>query len=201
MRRVAAVKPGCTVEDAHGRARATLEPCLVNGTMVTRTQVEVDPNVGLRGFEALCRLARDYAWAIDIELCAFAQEGWTNAAEVDANALIDCGVDCSLSTNNVLNPFTPFGDCSLVRVANLYANTVQLGAEGALAECFEMLTRRSARLLRRADYGIAVGNPADLVVWDAPSAAQAIATVAPPLYGFKRGRRTFTRAPAELRRP
>ncbi len=119
----------------------------------------------------------------------------------DANALIDCGVNCSLSTNNVLNPFTPFGDCSLVRVANLYANTVQLGADGELAECFEMLTRRSARLLRRPDYGIAVGNPADLAVWDAPSAAQAIATVALPLHGFKRGRRTFTLTPAELHRP
>ncbi len=89
----------------------------------------------------------------------------------------------------------------MVRIANLYANTVQLGTDGALAECFAMLTRRSARLLRRADYGIAVGNPADLVVWDAPSPAAAIATVAQPLHGFKRGRRTFTRIPAELHRP
>ena len=26
----------------------------------------------------------------------------------DANALIDCGVNCCLSTNNILNPFTPY---------------------------------------------------------------------------------------------
>ncbi len=37
------------------------------------------------------------------------------------------GVTCSLATNNVLNPFTPFGDCSLIRMANLYANIAQLG--------------------------------------------------------------------------
>ena len=30
-----------------------------------------------------------------------------------------CGVTCSLSTNNVGNPFTPFGDASLIRQANL----------------------------------------------------------------------------------
>ena len=37
------------------------------------------------------------------------------------------GVTCSIATNNVLNAFTPFGDCSLVRIANLYANVAQLG--------------------------------------------------------------------------
>ena len=44
-----------------------------------------------------------------------------------AHKLLAEGVNCSLSTNNVLNPFTPFGDCSLVRMANLYANTAQIG--------------------------------------------------------------------------
>ena len=70
-----------------------------------------------------------------------------------------------------------------------------------LTECFEMLTHRSARLLRRDDYGIAVGRPADLVVWDAASPAEAVAKVAAPLHGFKRGRRTFSRTLPELNRP
>ena len=71
----------------------------------------------------------------------------------------------------------------------MYAHTVQRGNDDELAECFEMMTRRSARILRRDDYGIAPGNPADLVLWDALSAAEAVATVALPLAGFKRGRR------------
>jgi len=329
MQRVAAVKPGFTVEDVYARARDTLEACLVHGATHMRTHVEVDPNAGLRGFEALVQLARDYAWAIDLELCVFAQEGLTghpqtdanlvaglekgarliggapgydadraahirrvfelaaaydvdvdlhldvgsSAAELDvllvceladklgwggrttvghgtkysllppadlerlgrrlagagvavtvlpatdlfishrdadhsvprgvadANALVACGVNCSLSTNNVLNPFTPFGDGSLVRVANLYAHTVQRGNDDELAECFEMLTHRSARILRRDDYGIAEGNPADLLLWDARSAAEAVATVAMPLAGFKRGRRTISRERPVLHRP
>ena len=329
MQRVSAVKPGFTVEDVYARAAETLEQSILNGVTHMRTHVEVDPNVGLRGFEALQQLAIDYAWGIDLELCVFAQEGWTNAPETDrnvvtalergaavvggapgydpdhagqirrifelaraydrdidihldvgpsademdidlvcefterhgyggrvaighgtkysllpparlralgdrlasagvavtvlpatdlfvtgrhqdhavvrgvadANALIECGANCSLSTNNVLNPFTPFGDCSLIRIANLYANVVQRGNEDELAECFEMLTRRSARLLRRDDYGIEVGMPADLVVWDARSPAEAVAKVAAPLHGFKRGRRTFSRTLPELNRP
>ena len=64
-----------------------------------------------------------------------------------------------------------------------------------------MLTNRSARLLRREDYGIEVGKPADLVVWDAHSGAEAVATIARPLHGFKRGRNSFSQILPELHRP
>ncbi len=329
MDRVSAVKPGFTQEDVYSRAQATVEQCVVNGASHMRTHAELDPNGGLRGFEALKQLADDYRWAIDIEICVFAQEGLTNVPETDANlvaalkdgatviggapgydpdhggqirrifelarefdvdvdihldvgpttddmdihlvcdlaeqygwggrvavghgtkysalppgplaelgrrladtgvavtvlpatdlfvmgrhqdhsvmrgvadanALLARGVNCSLSTNNVLNPFTPFGDCSLIRIANLYANVAQRGGGEELAECFEMLTNRSAKLLRRDNYGIAPGNPADLVVWNAHSGAEAVATIARPLYGFKRGRQTFSQSLPELHRP
>jgi cytosine deaminase len=329
MMRVSAVKPGFTVEDVYARAKETIEHAMMHGTMHMRTHVELDPNVGLRGFDALQQLAKDCAYGLDLELCVFAQEGLTNAPETDknlvaaldrgakviggapgydpdhagqinrvfelareydvdvdlhldvgyttddmdiglvcdladkygwggrvavghgtkysclppaelealgkrmadagvalavlpatdlfvmgrhqnhsvlrgvadANALVACGVNCSLSTNNVLNPFTPFGDSSLVRLANMYAHIAQRGMAEEQAECFEMLTRRSAKILRRDDYGIAVGNPADFVVWNAASAGDAIATVAQPLFGYKRGRRLFTRPLPELHRP
>ena len=115
--------------------------------------------------------------------------------------LISDGVNCSLSTNNVLNPFTPFGDCSLVRMANLYANICQVGDQDGLDECFEMVTSRPARLMRLPEYGIEVGNPADLVVLDCESRAEAVSEVVSPIMGFKRGRQTFTRAPVILHRP
>jgi len=115
--------------------------------------------------------------------------------------LLRSGVNCSLSTNNVLNPFTPFGDCSLVRMANLYANICQVGARQDIRECFNMITTRSAKLARIAEYGLAVGKPADLVVLDCAEPESAVAELVPPIYGFKRGRQTFTRRPAELHRP
>ncbi len=328
MQRTAAIKHTFTVEDIYARARAVLEGCLLNGVTHMRTQVEVDPNVGLRGWEAIEQLVRDYAWAIDLQPCVFLQEGWTNVpgaeanvvaalergapvvggaprydtdrpAQIrrifalardydvdidihldgghttddldiwqvcyltdalgwggrvaighgskysclpdaalaklgrrlgdsgvwvvvlpatdlfnngrhmehcvirgvaDANALIAAGANCTISTNNVMNPFTPFGDCSLVRIVNMYANVVQHGTDADLALCFEMITNRAARIMRREDYGIAVGNPADLVVWDAGSPAETIATIAQPLTAFKRGRRLFARELPKLMR-
>jgi cytosine deaminase len=56
-------------------------------------------------------------------------------------------------------------------------------------------------LLNLTDYGIAVGNPADIVVIDAGSPEQAVAEIRQPLAVFKRGRRTVKREPAELIRP
>jgi len=329
VKRVAALKREFTVEDVRTRARRTLEKCISHGATRMRTHVEIDPGVGLRGFEGVQALVDEYKWAIDIELCVFPQEGLTdnpgtdellvealkrgaravgaapnydsdhagqirrifelarefgvdidmhldagNSPEamdihpvcelteqyrlgghvavghmtkmsalpldafekqarrladvgvavtvlpatdlfmmgrnqefnvrrgvVDANLLVEHGVNCSISTNNVLNPFTPYGDCSLLRMANLHANVLQVSHPHRLAECFRMLTDRSARLLNLPDYGIAIGNPADLVVLDASSPEQAVAEICQPLAVYKRGRRTVTRHPPELHRP
>jgi cytosine deaminase len=111
------------------------------------------------------------------------------------------GVTCSLSSNNILNPATPFGDCSLIRMANLHANVLQIAAPGQLRELFLMLSEHSARLLRLGDYGVKPGNPADLVVIDAMSPEQAVAEIRPPLTVWKRGRRTVVRHPPELLAP
>jgi cytosine deaminase len=111
------------------------------------------------------------------------------------------GVTCNISTNNVLNPFTPFGDCSLIRMINLYANVTQVAATAELAGCLDMVTSDSARLLNRKDYGIAVGNPADLVALDCATKAQAVCEIAQPLFGLKRGVRTFDKPAAILHKP
>src|SRR5215468_5689065 len=47
------------------------------------TQVEVDPAIGMRGFDAVHSLIADYRWAIDIEICVFPQDGLTNYPGTD----------------------------------------------------------------------------------------------------------------------
>jgi cytosine deaminase len=119
----------------------------------------------------------------------------------NAHALVGAGVNCSVSTNNVLNPFTPFGDCSLLRLANMNANVCQAGSLADLRVSLEMVSSRPAALMNIADYGIAPGRSADLVVLDAHSPEMAVAEIAPVLHAFKRGRRTVTRPPVRLHRP
>jgi cytosine deaminase len=329
MRRVQAVKPTFSVEDIYNRAKVTLENCIKQGTTRIRTHAEIDLPVGTKCIEALNTLKKEYAWAVDLEICAFAQEGLTTAPEADAalmhalengatviggapnydvdhagqinrifelarrydvdidmhidsghdpssmdthlvadltekyklggrvamghvtkvaglppdkqkaiakkladvgvavtvlpatdlfvlarhadynvprcvadaNMFVSQGCNCSISTNNVLNPFTPFGDCSLIRMTNLHANVLQVGHAEQLTELFSMVSDRSARLMNLKDYGIKVGNQADVTVIDAKSPAEAVAIVAPVLAVFKRGRQTVNRPRAELMPP
>jgi cytosine deaminase len=326
---VAAAKRAFTEDDIYARGRRTLEKAIVQGTTRMRTHVEVDPRIGLKGFHAVARLKRDFAWAVEIEICVFPQEGllndpgcdellveacengadliggcpytdgdphgqiarifdlakcydfdidfhldfdldpsWMHLDEVcrqtedrgwggrvaighvtklsaldhaaletvgrklahagvaltvlpstdlflmgrasvhsvprgvaPAHRLLDHGVICSLATNNVLNPFTPFGDCSLLRMANLYANVAQLGRPDQIQACLEMVTSHPAKLMNLGDYGIAVGNPADIVVLDCTDSASAVAELAQPLLAMKRGRMSFSRPRATINWP
>ena len=75
---VAALKRDFTVEDIYARGARTLEKAIAKGTTRMRTHVEVDPRIGLRGLEAIKALQRAYAWAIDLSICVFPQEGLTN---------------------------------------------------------------------------------------------------------------------------
>jgi cytosine deaminase len=55
-----------------------------HGTTAMRSHVEVDPIVELRGLEALLPLKAEYAPALDLQFCAFAQEGILQAPETEA---------------------------------------------------------------------------------------------------------------------
>ena len=328
IRAVAGMKKDFTVEDVYARGARVLERAIVHGTTRMRTHVEIDPRIGLRGFEAIKALKRDYAWAIDLELCVFPQEGLTNdpgaeelliqalrdggeviggcpymdtdpnahlarifdlAQEFDvdvdlhldfdldpswwhldevcqqterrtyqgrvaighatklsalpperlkaataqlakagvavtvlpatdlylmgreathnaprgltlAHKLAGDGVLCSVATNNVLNPFTPFGDASLLRMANFYANVAHASVSD-FDICLDLVTELPARLMNLDDYGIKLGNPADLIVLDTKDSRFAIAELPDIVMGFKSGRQTFARQRPALFRP
>ncbi|WP_368508260.1 amidohydrolase family protein [Bradyrhizobium lupini] len=328
IRAVAGMKKDFSVEDVYARGARVLERAIVHGTTRMRTHVEIDPRIGLRGFEAVKALKRNYAWAIDLSLCVFPQEGLTNdpgseelliqalrdggeviggcpytdtdpnahlarifdlaeAFDLDVDLHLDfdldpswwhldevCrqterrnyggrvaighatklsalpperlraataqlakagvavtvlpatdlylmgreashnaprgltlahklagnGVVCSIATNNVLNPFTPFGDASLLRMANFYANVAHASVND-FDTCLDLVTELPARLMNLRNYGIKVGNPADLVVLDTQESRFAIAELPDIVMGFKSGRQTFARQRPTLFRP
>ena len=315
IRATAEAKRAFTLEDIQRRARRALEMAIRRGTTVMRTHVEVDPIVGLRGMEAIVPLKREYAWAIELQICVFPQEGifkapgteplmraalkmggeavggvpyndingrahlglvfdlarefdrdvdlhldffdepgdlligevadlaiargWQGrvcaghvsalgALEPSALAplagrvrdagisilvlpatdlylmgrndtrnvrrglapvrqLLDAGVNVAVSTNNVQNPFTPFGDADLLRVANLLANAAHFGTADDLLSVLRMATENGARAIRRADYGLVEGARADLVMLDCTEPAEAVGVIPERLCVVKDG--------------
>jgi len=102
--------------------------------------------------------------------------------------LREAGVNVSISTNNIVNPYTPYGHPDLLRQALVTAMAAHLGNLDQLAWLPELITTNPARALGLEGYGFAEGCRADLVVLDARDAAQAITEQAEKLYVVKAGR-------------
>jgi cytosine deaminase len=98
------------------------------------------------------------------------------------------GVNVSISTNNVVNPFTPYGHPDLLRQALIVAMAAHLGNLDQMAWLPELITVNPAKALGLTDYGLAVGCHADLVVLDAADPVQAITEQSEKLWVLKSGR-------------
>jgi cytosine deaminase len=113
----------------------------------------------------------------------FTWRGVTRLAELRA-----AGVNIAISTNNIVNPFTPYGHPDLLRQALVAAMSAHLGNLDQLAWLLDLVTTNAARAIGLDDYGLAEGCRADLVVLDAASPADAITEQAEKLWVLKGGR-------------
>jgi cytosine deaminase len=98
------------------------------------------------------------------------------------------GVNVAISTNNIANPFTPYGHPDLLRQALVTAMAAHLGNLDQMAWLLDLITINPARAIRLKGYGLAEGCWADLVVLDAADPVQAITEQAEKLWVLKGGR-------------
>ena len=111
---------------------------------------------------------------------------WRGVARL--GELREAGINVAISTNNIVNPFTPYGHPDLLRQALVTAMVAHLGNLDQMAWLLEFITTNPARAIGLEDYGLVEGARADLVVLDARDPAQAITEQAEKLYVIKGGR-------------
>lgn len=111
--------------------------------------------------------------------------------------LASAGVRCAVASNNIMNPFTPYGDANLVRMANLFANVAHLSTDDDLGACFSMVAEAAGALIG-VPHRISVGDPATMVLLSAPDPAMAVRAIAPAQAGWVQGRSTFHRPAPQL---
>lgn len=102
--------------------------------------------------------------------------------------LMRAGVNVAVASDNVRDPYRPFGNGDLLEEALFAAQVLQYGTGEQLEKVMEMVTFGPARNALLQDYGLSQGCRADLVVLDAPTAKEAIISHSRRLYVFKEGR-------------
>jgi cytosine deaminase len=101
--------------------------------------------------------------------------------------LLAAGVNVSIGHDSVMDPWYPLGYGDPVQAAFMLAHTGHMSGAPELVQLLEMVTTNPAAALGVANYGLRVGGPADLVVFDAPSPADALRLVAPRLMVVRGG--------------
>lgn len=104
--------------------------------------------------------------------------------------LRDGGVNICLGSNNIRNAFTPYGNGDLIQIAMLAVPVAHLGGAADLPTVLPMITTNTAKALKLADYGLAVGKKADLVLLDTKSKSNALIDIPERVYVIKNGRVT-----------
>jgi cytosine deaminase len=93
--------------------------------------------------------------------------------------LLAAGVNTCIGHDSVMDPWYPLGYGDPLQAAFVLAHYGQMSGAGELTTLIEMITGNPARALGVENYGLAIGNRADLVAFAAPSEMDAIRLVAP----------------------
>ncbi|MBT5674081.1 MAG: amidohydrolase family protein [Rhodospirillaceae bacterium] len=102
--------------------------------------------------------------------------------------LLENDVHVFAGTDNVRDAWSPFGNGDMAERAALIAYRCGMNSDEDLRAAFDMATTSAARALGLENYGLAAGNPADLVVFQAASVPEAIASHAARGLVIKGGR-------------
>lgn len=101
--------------------------------------------------------------------------------------LLEAGVNVTCGQDDLQNMFYPFGDMDRLSVANFVAHAAHMSSPSEIQDAFEMTTYKAAKVLRLDDYGLEVGARANLVLFDADSAADALRRQPERLFVIREG--------------
>lgn len=102
--------------------------------------------------------------------------------------LLHAGVNVSIGNDNIMDPFGPLGKGSMLQSANLIIHTAHLSGSNLIPKVFDLITINGAKTLNLTDYGIELGNQADLVILDAKDEYEALRLLSEAIYVVRKGR-------------
>ncbi|MDP2696613.1 amidohydrolase family protein [Thalassospira sp.] len=111
------------------------------------------------------------------------RRGMTRVPELrKAGITVAFGHDC------VMDPWYSMGSGDMLEVASMGLHVAQMTSRDDIRACFDAVTTEPAKIMGLENYGIAVGNHADLVVLQAKDSIEAIRLRANRLFVIRRGK-------------
>jgi cytosine deaminase len=110
--------------------------------------------------------------------------------------LLEAGVNVAIGHDSVMDPWYPLGHADPLQAAFVLAHLGHMSGDQELRTLIDMITVAPAAALGVADYGLHIGGPADLVVFDARSEAEALRLQRPRFQVLRAGRLVAATEPA-----
>ena len=111
--------------------------------------------------------------------------------------LLEAGVNVCIGHDSVMDPWYPLGYGDPLQAAFVLVHLGQMSGDSELRRLIEMITVNPAAALGLPDYGLRTGGPADLVVFDAPTEADALRLIAPRTLVLRGGKVVARSTPAQ----
>jgi cytosine/creatinine deaminase len=106
------------------------------------------------------------------------------------------GFNVSLGQDCIYDPWYIFGTGSMIGVAHMTVHLAQMTGLNEIDACFDMIGINGSKSLHIQDYGLKEGNPANIVVLDAPNAFNALRFQSIPLIVISQGKIIVRNQPA-----
>jgi cytosine deaminase len=110
--------------------------------------------------------------------------------------LQEAGVNVCIGHDSVMDPWYPLGYGDPLQAAFVLVHFGQMSGDAELRRLIDMITVNPAEALGLSDYGLRPGGAADLVVFDAPTEADALRLVAPRTLVLRNGKVVARTEPA-----
>lgn len=110
--------------------------------------------------------------------------------------LLDSGVNVSIGSDNIMDPFNPLGTGSMLQAIHFLSHTGHLSGKEDMKKLFDMITNNAAITFNDKDYGIDISNSADLIILDAKDEKEAIRLNSERLYVIRKGKVILETKPA-----
>lgn len=111
--------------------------------------------------------------------------------------MLEAGINVCFGHDDVFDPWYPLGTANMLQVLHMGLHVCQLMGYGQINDGLNLITHHSARTLNLQNYGIASGNPANLLILPAENGFDALRRQTPVRYSLRHGALIAETQPAQ----